>query len=123
MEYARAKYALTPPRTLDNPGAVCAFDSHGCSHAVNGRGGFDEHHRWPKSMHGPEHPDDLLVLCPSHHSRQHALLRYLVENVEPEWDVVKHFTSGERLMAQAAVAQWRAAGSPPIGGWSRPAAR
>lgn len=109
--------------TLDTPQAECAFDSHDCSHAVSGHGGFDQHHRWPKSLGGPEHPGDLLVLCPNHHARQHALVRYLVETQVPQRQVTWHFTSDELATAQYAFEQWKLAGSPHIDGWSRPAAR
>lgn len=113
-------------RTLDAPGSVCAFDSNGCSHSASGHGGFDEHHAWPISLGGAEQ-GPLLVLCPLHHRRQHALLRYLVEQDEadavPDWTVVEHFTHDERQTASAALAQWRNAGRPKVDGWPCPAAR
>jgi hypothetical protein len=111
------------PMTLDAPGTVCAFDSNYCSRSLSGHGGFDQHHRWPVSLGGPENPDDLLILCPNHHHRQHALIRYLVEYPVTETTVTSHFVSVELETARYAVAQWRAAGSPAIAGWPTPAAR
>jgi len=111
--------------TLDAPGTVCAFDSNHCTASLSGRGGFDQHHRWPVSLGGPESPDDLLILCPNHHHRQHALIRYLVALAgAPEaYTVTCHFVALELDTARYAVAQWRAAGGPAITGWPTPAAR
>jgi len=112
--------------TLDAPGTVCVFDSNRCSTSASGRGGFDEHHRWPESLGGPG-DQPLLALCPLHHRRQHSLIRYMVEcdeaSIQPAWDVLRHFAAGERDAAVYAVDQWRAAGSPTIPGWPCPAAR
>jgi hypothetical protein len=116
---------VTRPLTIDAPGTVCAFASRGCTAMVSGRGGFDAHHRWPISLGGPEHPDDLLACCPVHHRRQHSLLRYMIEcdTTPPSSTVLLHFTALERETADYAVTQWRAAGSPHIAGWPCPAAR
>lgn len=112
-------------RTIDTPGTLCAFASHGCTGSISGRGGFDGHHRWPVSLGGPEHPDDLLALCPNHHRRQHSLIRYLIQfgDTSPSATVLAHFTTVERLTAIYAITQWRGAGSPPVAGWPCPAAR
>ena len=113
-------------RALDAPGTRCGFESHGCSHLAAGCGGFDEHHRDPVELGGdPRQP--LLALCPLHHRRQHALIRYLIEcdeaAVPPAHVVLVHFTPVERDTATHAVAQWIARGRPPIKGWPCPAAR
>ncbi len=115
----------TKPLTLDAPGTLCAFASNGCTAFLSGRGGFDQHHKWPVSLGGPENPEDLLALCPSHHRRQHSLIRYLVQlaGAAEAWAVVGHFTTIERDTARYAVAKWQAAGSPAIAGWPSPAAR
>lgn len=112
--------------TLDAPGTVCHLESHGCSRLVAGHGGFDEHHPIPVELGGdPKQP--LLALCPTHHRRQHSLVRYLVESLEaglaPAWPVMRSFTVAERDLASAAVKHWDGAGRPAIGGWSCPAAR
>lgn len=112
--------------TLDAPGTVCAFASHGCTRLVAGHGGFDQHHPTPIELGGS--PDqELLALCPIHHRRQHSLIRYLVECLEagtaPQPSVTVHFTRRENDTAKAAVAQWDAAGRPTIKGWPCPAAR
>lgn len=109
--------------TLDAPGTTCAFDSNRCSAAMAGHGGFEQHHRWPMSMGGPEKPDDLLVLCPNHHHRQHSIIRYLIESVTAKLSVTRHFTLVELDTARHAVSEWKAAGSPTISGWPTPAAR
>jgi hypothetical protein len=111
--------------TLDAPGTVCAFDSNHCTTSLSGRGGFDQHHRWPVSLGGPENPDDLLILCPSHHARMHAVIRYLVElgTKSEDWLVMEHFAPAEREAARYAVLSWKAIGAPTIAGWPRPAAR
>lgn len=121
--YDGTRWAAVVLRSIDARDTSCAFASHGCSNSMGGHGGFDEHHRWPKSMGGPEHPGDLLALCPNHHARQHALVRYLVETADPLYAVLRHFTAAELEVADYALARWREAGSPPIAGWSRPAAR
>ena len=112
-------------RTIDAPGTACAFDSNHCTTSLSGRGGFDQHHRWPVSLGGPENPNDLLILCPNHHHRQHALIRYLVEvGIGPEsYTVTCHFVTLELDAARYAVDHWKAAGSPAIAGWPTPAAR
>jgi len=112
-------------RTIDTPGLPCALASRGCSAFMSGHGGYDEHHKWPVSLGGPETTADLLALCPSHHRRQHALIRYLVEldGAAESAAVMTHFARIERDAAHYAVAQWTAAGKPPIGGWPCPAAR
>lgn len=118
-------YSLAEPRRIDLPGTACAFQSNGCTGSLLAHGGFDAHHRWPKSMGGPENQSDELALCPNHHRRQHSLVRYLVElnDTPADWIVLQHFTSGERETAAYAVSAWVAAGRPAISGWSSPAAR
>lgn len=118
-----------PPRPgrlgVDLDGAVCAFQSNNCTTSMIGAGGLDEHHEWPVSMGGDERQADntMLLLCPNHHRRAHALLRYMVENDPLLWNVLRHFTAVEIAAAQFAVEHWRADGSPKISGWSAPAAR
>jgi hypothetical protein len=112
--------------TLDAPGTRCAFEWHDCSHLVAGCGGFDEHHPVPVELAGdPDQP--LLALCPIHHRRQHALIRYLVECLVDQTPVqaavTVHFTRAERETAEAALAHWDAAGRPAVRGWPCPAAR
>lgn len=112
--------------TLDAPGATCHFGAHDCSRLVSGRGGFDQHHPIPVEL-GGDPGQDLLTLCPLHHRRQHALIRYLIEAlvdgtpVQPS--VTVHFTRAERDAASAAVNHWDGAGRPQIRGWPCPAAR
>lgn len=112
--------------SLDAPGTVCYFDSNNCSASMLGHGGFDQHHPVPIELGGdPSQP--LLALCPNHHRRQHALIRYLTEcaetGVAPSWDVLDHFVAPERLLATEAVDQWIETGRPAINGWPCPAAR
>lgn len=75
-------------------------------------------------MHGSPSGTEL-VLCPTHHRRQHSLVRYLVETDTGirSGAVVRHFTSIERTTAEFAYQGWVAAGRPAVGGWSSPAAR
>jgi hypothetical protein len=111
---------------LDTPGTSCAFDSNHCSTSMLGRGGFDQHHPIPLEFGGdPNQP--LLPLCPNHHRRQHALIRYLIEclldGTAAQWPVLEHFTADERAMAERVPVAYDAAGRPPIPGWPCPAAR
>lgn len=108
---------------IDAPGTVCAFQSNGCTNAVLGRGGLDEHHAHPLSLGGAPNQSTMLALCPQHHRRQHSLIRYLVENAVTSPAVLGHFTHTEQQAAVDAVTAWRTAGSPPIANWPTPAAR
>lgn len=110
---------------VDAPGTICAFHNHGCSQQMLGHGGFDEHHEFPISLGGASDQTTMLALCPNHHRRQHALIRYLIENPNvPGVDVVVlRFTAKERTAAALAVSNWQAAGSPTIHQWPVPAAR
>jgi hypothetical protein len=112
---------------IDAPGTSCDLESNHCSAAVLGHGGFDEHHRWPKFMGGPENQDDKLIVCPQHHRRQHALIRYLAQcneqRLAPAHTVTGHYTRAELNVADYALQHWIAAGRPPIAAWSAPAAR
>lgn len=117
-------------RASDLPTDSCTFGSNNCSASMSGAGGFDRHHKWPEFMGGPDDPVDgaiELLLCPNHHRRQHALIRYLVEcdvtRTPPSWGVLRHFVEGERVAAGYAITKWIAAGRPVITGWSSPAAR
>lgn len=115
---------MTAPRTIDAPGTACAFQSNACTAFLLGHGGFDQHHAYPISLGGTVVQSTMLALCPSHHRRQHALIRYLVELLgDPSWAVLGHFAPVERTTALAAIDSWRADGSPPIAGWPCPAAR
>lgn len=109
-------------RPLDLPGTACSLESRRCSEFLAGSGGFDVHHGWPVSMGGPVAGQQPMSLCPSHHRRQHALIRALVEGAAT-WEVQRRFDQDERRAAAQAIAYWRSAGSPPIQGWSTPAAR
>ena len=110
--------------TLDAPGTVCHFESHGCTRLIAGHGGFDQHHPVPIELGGSD-DQELLALCPLHHRRAHALIRYLVECLEdataPAPSVTVHFTRAERDLAEAAVTYWDSAGRPVIHGWPCPA--
>lgn len=112
--------------TLDAPGTVCHLDSHGCTRLVLGHGGFDEHHPIPVELAGDPH-QALIALCPIHHRRQHALIRYLVECLQDGTAVAPHvtvhYTRPEKDLAQTAVDHWDGAGRPTINGWPCPAAR
>lgn len=117
---------MTAPLRLDVDGASCAFHSRECSGLLIGAGGLDVHHGWPVFMGGPGESADTNA-CPNHHRRQHALLRYLVEQElagrPPSWAVLRHFTLVERDVAAYAVARWVDIGRPVIKGWNVPAAR
>lgn len=112
---------------LDEPGTTCAFHVHDCSDMIASHGGFDLHHRWPQFMGGAAHQPDELTLCPNHHRRQHALVRYLVEcqqrDVPTSTRITRRFASIERETALYALTSWNNAGKPHIPGWSAPAAR
>lgn len=114
------------PEKLDAPGTRCALESHGCSHLISGAGGFDQHHPVPVEL-GGDLKQPLLALCPMHHRRQHALIRYLVEcdeaGVDPATAIMRRFRSLERHLATTAVAHWVTANRPAINGWPCPAAR
>lgn len=112
---------LSLPRTIDGPNLRCAFHAGGCSERTALAGGFHEHHRHPRSMGGPENPDDLLILCPLHHGRAHALARAYVQH-GPGVRTVRWFSPAERATARYAVTMWRENGAPRISGWSTPAA-
>lgn len=105
---------------------MCAFDSNTCSRSMSGRGGFDEHHEYPKFLGGDDHAGALLRLCPNHHRRQHALIRYLVEAHEngrsADWQVLRRFTPAERTAATFAIDGWTASGAPAVAHWGVDAA-
>jgi hypothetical protein len=108
---------------IDTPGTRCAFGAH-CTVGMLGHGGFDEHHELPLSLTGA--PDGVkLILCPNHHRRQHALVRYVVETGTGVRDqlVLRHFAPIERSTAEFAYDGWVAAGSPHVSSWPCPAAR
>lgn len=106
---------------ITGPDVWCAFDANGCSKSMRFAGGFDEHHPWPISMGGAS-AQHKLILCPNHHRRQHALVRYIVQcteaSVEPDyWGVLVHFVARERDAAELALSDWDDAGRPDINGW------
>jgi hypothetical protein len=107
--------------TIDGPQIKCAFHTWSCSDHIAGSGGFDQHHRWPKSMGGPEHPPDLLILCPNHHRRQHALVRAMCERGTDAIHTLHWFSPAEKAVASYAFASWLSIGSPHIS-WVAPAA-
>jgi hypothetical protein len=119
------------PESLDRDDTVCAFGKR-CSTSMSRHGGFDRHHEFPMSLGGTEDQTTMLTLCPNHHRRQHALIRYLYETRAvypgPEDghdynEVMRHFTKVERDAAFMAFNNWIRAGQPPIEGWTCPAAR
>lgn len=107
---------------VDGPDVVCAFQSYWCSSHSQGCGGFDEHHKWPQFLGGPEKTDDKLVLCPTHHRRQHALIRAMIGNGTTAIHTLHYFAPIEWQTAIYAVTQWHSVGMPAILGWSCPAA-
>lgn len=109
---------------IDSPGLVCSLAALECSQHLTGAGGFDQHHEFPLSLGGAADQTTMLIVCPNHHRRQHALIRYLIErkSVE-EYAVMRRFTAKEQDAARMAVSSWLAAGSPAINGWPVPAAR
>ena len=109
-----------PPRTIDGGFVKCDFETWVCSNHSALAGGFDEHHRRPKSMGGPENPDDKLILCPTHHRRQHALVRAYVEH-GPNVQTVKWYSPAEKAVARFAYQRWSDIGRPHVQ-WSSPAA-
>lgn len=119
-------HAAGGPRLgLDGPTVKCAFETSWCRGHAALAGGLDEHHRWPKSLGGPEDPTDvqgLLILCPLHHRRQHALVRAMVEAGATTIHTVRYFAPVEWQTAAYAVGQWLSAGRPRIAGWPCPAA-
>lgn len=120
-------YALPAHQGIDGLALTCDLASHGCTGLALLHGGLDLHHRWPKSLGGPEHQDDLLRLCPLHHARQHSLVRRLVEDDlagrETPWPLLRTFTAAERNVGVYALVSWQDAGRPEPGNWSRPAAK
>lgn len=110
---------------LDGPGVHCAFETSWCRNRSTLAGGLDDHHRWPKSLGGPSEPTDtegLLLLCPIHHRRQHALIRAMVESGATAIRPMRRFADVELTTAAYAVGQWVGAGRPRIAGWPTPAA-
>lgn len=118
-----------PVYGVDLDGSVCALQSHDCTGSMTGAGGFDQHHEWPVFLGGDERAanNTMLLLCPNHHRRQHALIRYLVEcvqaGVKASYLVRRHYTKAELDAADFAVANWQAAGSPAVSSWNVPPAR
>lgn len=107
--------------TIDGPVMRCAFHTWMCSPHSAGAGGFDQHHEHPLSMGGD--PSKLaLVLCPTHHRRQHSLIRAMVQSNSTEIRTVKWFSPEERKSAKTAYLGWVELGKPKIEGWSSPAA-
>lgn len=115
--------AALPPRTIDGGFVHCDFETWQCSFHSALAGGFDEHHRWPKTMGGPENQDDMLTLCPTHHRRQHALIRAMVEHDSMDLKFTKWFSFAELNVARYAFTKWNGLGSrKPHIFWSSPAA-
>lgn len=110
--------------SIDAPGTRCAFGVR-CSLGMAHHGGFDAHHEWPKSMGGADGQSTMLTLCPNHHRRQHALIRYLVERdgQVPDPLVLRHYRRPERDAAWMAFTNWVQAGRPHVADWPCPAAR
>jgi hypothetical protein len=101
-------------------GTVCAFGKR-CGAMVTRAGGLDQHHPQPLSWGGS--PDqELLVLCPNHHRRQHALLATLQAR-GGELSAVGGavFHADELPTARLGYAGWMASGRPPIHGEPAPA--
>jgi hypothetical protein len=108
-------------RTIDGLTVSCAFETWDCTSHAGGAGGFDEHHRWPKTMGGPEHGSDLLILCSLHHRRQHALIRAYAE-FGSGVSMVKWFSPAEKTSARYAIERWTSIGRPRVY-WNVPAAK
>lgn len=91
-----------------------------------GAGGFEAHHEYPQFLGGSPGGVEL-VLCPNHHTRQHSLIRYLIEQTENgraiDPRVLRRFSTAERAASQFALDSWRADGSVPHASWNIPAAR
>jgi hypothetical protein len=119
---------------IDGPTVTCSLQSYWCKDRAFLAGGGDEHHEFPKSLGGSDEDgtdgQHLLTLCPTHHRRQHSLIRAYVELLErgqglnglTEYRFARYFTGAERSAALYAVTQWDAAGRPTIEGWSCEAA-
>ncbi len=106
---------------IDQNNNQCSFDN--CfSPMMIGHGGLVEHHEVPKSLGGAENGKKL-ELCPNHHYRQHALIRYFVENYPVmKTQVLVHYTADERAAALVAYQGWIRNGKPAAF-WPTPAAR
>lgn len=108
--------------------ARCAFDSNNCSESLEHASSLDQHHEWPKHLGGDPNQETMLSLCPNHHRRQHAVIRYLIEcheaGMEAAWDVLCHFTKPERDTAMYAVSKWAAdpTAPHPVNYWTSDAA-
>lgn len=108
--------------TLDVPGTVCEFGIR-CGQLAVGAGGFDRHHMVPKFLGGLE-SGTLLVLCPTHHRRQHSIIRYMIENETAlDLNVLHRFSSKELNAARAGLKGWIALGRPTTTYWEVSAAR
>ena len=113
---------IAPRYGIDGPTVTCSFQSSWCKDRAFLAGGGDEHHEWPKSLGGSD--DDnvdgqhLLALCPTHHRRQHAIVRAYVQLMQggagiaslSSYRFVRRFAPVELSTAIYAVTQWDAAG-------------
>jgi hypothetical protein len=107
---------------IDAPGTVCAFQTRHCSTMIDGAGGFDRHHPIPKEMGGADR-QVYLVLCPTHHRRQHALIRLHCELDSYELPRLHRWHAPEeRRAARAAYRWWVEHGRPRVQ-WDVPATR
>lgn len=59
------------------------------------------HHVWPLGHGGPDVPGNKVVVCGTGHSSIHDLLaKWLKADGDPGWEVQRHYTRGERELAQ-----------------------
>lgn len=109
------------PLTIDGDGLKCSFEASWCKGRATLAGGLDAHHEWPKSMGGAELASDtqhLLNLCPTHHRRQHALIRAMVEHGTTAIRPVRRYSKVEVDAAVYAYTRWVGAGKPHVEGWT-----
>lgn len=105
----------------DNPGDKCYIGLGTCD-MVAEAGGFDQHHRDPKFLGGPESGEKVL-LCPVHHRRIHSLIRAFIEADSVNIHTVKRFRAAERDLAVSGYVAWVAQGKPANVNWEVSAAR
>lgn len=61
----------------------------------------EEHHVWPSGAGGPNIPANKVVVCATGHNNIHDLLsKWLKAKGNPGWAVERHYTLGERKLAE-----------------------
>ena len=59
------------------------------------------HHVWPLGHGGPNVPENKITVCSTGHNSIHDLLdKWLKAGASPGWEVLRHYTTGERKYAQ-----------------------